>query len=308
MELDKAVIKKRLTIYIALTIALTCIVYLLIPALGIVYGSGKSVAVLMAVMFVPATCSLLTRLVTKEGFKNMYLHPHFKGNLKYYMLAFFGPVVLIFLSAVVYFLVFPGSYDPELTALKGLIASSGKTGLSPASLLMVQTLAFVAIGPIVNIIPTMGEELGWRGYLLPKLRTFLTDRAALVITGVIWGVWHVPAIAMGHNYGTAYSGYPWTGILAMIVFCVVLGIIEGYISIKLESAVPAAMIHSAVNAGAGLPVYLATSGSNPLLGPAITGLAGGLPFIVLAVILFIVVGNRLSSGESDLQCSCSMIK
>ncbi|MHC1719330.1 MAG: CPBP family intramembrane glutamic endopeptidase [Clostridiaceae bacterium] len=308
MELDKAVIKKRLTIYIALTIALTCIVYLLIPALGIVYGSGKSVAVLMAVMFVPATCNVLTRLVTKEGFKNMYLHPHFKGNLKYYLLAFFGPVVLIFLSAVVYFLVFPGSYDPELTALKGLIASSGKTGLSPASLLLVQTAVFVVIGPIVNIIPTMGEELGWRGYLLPKLRTFFTDRIALVITGVIWGIWHVPAIAMGHNYGTAYAGYPWSGIVAMIVFCVVLGIIEGYISIKLESAVPAAMIHSAVNAGAGLPVYLAKGGTNPLLGPAINGLAGGLPFIVLAVILFIVIGNKLSSGESNLQCNNSMIK
>lgn len=308
METDKASIKKRLIVYIVLTIAITSMVYLLFPVLGIVYGSGKSVALLMAVMFVPAACSIITRLVTKEGFKNMYLRPHIKGNMKYYLMAYFGPVVFLFLSAAIYFLIFPQNFDSDLTTLKGLVASSGKANLSPASLLLVQTAVFVAIGPIVNIIPTMGEELGWRGYLLPKLRTFFTDRTALVTTGVIWGLWHVPAIAMGHNYGTTYAGYPWVGILAMTVFCVVLGIIEGYISIKLESAIPAAMIHSAVNAGAGLPIYLAKSGTNPLLGPAITGLIGGLPFIILALILFIVVGNKLSSSESNLQCNNSMIK
>jgi hypothetical protein len=96
---------------------------------------------------------------------------------------------------------------------------------------------------------------------------------------------------MGHNYGTNYVGYPWLGILAMIVFCVVLGVIEGYISIKLESAIPAAMIHSALNAGAAFPIFLAKGEYNTLLGPAITGLVGGLPFIVLAVVLFIKAGK-----------------
>ena len=77
----------------------------------------------------------------------------------------------------------------------------------------------------------------------------------------------------------------------MIVFCVVLGMIEGYISIKLQSAIPAAMIHSTVNAGAALPLYLIKGSYNTLLGPAITGLVGGLPFIILAVILFIKAGK-----------------
>ncbi len=164
---------------------------------------------------------------------------------------------------------------------------------------MIQVLIFVAIGPIVNIIPTMGEELGWRGYLLPKLRLFLPDRAALVITGAIWGFWHLPVIVMGHNYGTGYWGYPWLGILAMIGFCVVLGIIEGYMSIKLQSAIPAAMIHSTVNAGAGLSIYLLKGSYNTLLGPAITGLIGGLPFIVLSVILLIKAGNKITLGKNE---------
>ena len=40
----------------------------------------------------------------------------------------------------------------------------------------------------------------------------------------------------------------------MIVFCLILGIIEGYATMKLNSVIGAAMIHSVVNAGAGLPI------------------------------------------------------
>ena len=132
----------------------------------------------------------------------------------------------------------------------------------------------------------VAEELGWRGYLLPKMRVFLSDRASLMITGLIWGIWHLPIIVMGHNYGTDYWGYPFLGILAMIIFCISLGVIEGYVSIKLQSAIPAAMIHSTVNAGAALPIYLLKGSYNTLLGPAVTGLIGGLPLIIISVILF----------------------
>lgn len=300
MEHEKLAAKKRLIIFIALTFILTWIVFLLVPISGLTYGSGAAVVILAVAMFMPALSNLLTRLITKEGFGNMYLRPHFKGHVKEYLLLYFGPTALLILSGVLYFLIFPGSFDPELTTLKGMVASSGKQGLAVSTLLIVQALIFVVIGPIVNIIPTMGEELGWRGYLLPKLRIFLSDRASLIITGVIWGIWHLPVIVMGHNYGTGYWGYPWLGILDMIVFCVVLGIIEGYISIKLESAIPAAMIHSTVNAGAALPSIFAKSGYNPLLGPAITGLIGGLPFIVLAIILLIKAGSKMTLGKNEV--------
>jgi uncharacterized protein len=294
MKQEKLAAKKRLIIFVTLTIVIAWIVFLLIPICGLHYGTGVSVAIVASAMFAPALSSVLTRLITKEGFGNMYLRPYFKGHAKDYLLVYFGPTVMLLLSGALYFLIFPGSFDPELTALKGSLASSGEHGLTASNLLIVQVLIFVVFGPIVNIIPTMGEELGWRGYLLPKLRMFLSDRAALIITGAIWGIWHLPIIVMGHNYGTGYWGYPWLGILAMIVFCVMLGTIEGYISIKLQSAIPAAMIHSTVNAGAALPIVLLKGSYNALLGPAITGIIGGLPFIVLAVILLITVGNKMS--------------
>ncbi|MDD4583506.1 MAG: type II CAAX endopeptidase family protein [Eubacteriales bacterium] len=295
MKNMKEATKKRLIIFVVLTTVIAWIIFLLIPICGLTYGKGWSTAILAAAMFAPALSSILTRLITKEGFKNMYMRPNFKGHIKAYLLVFFGPTILLVLSGAVYFLIFPGSFDPELTKFKGIAALSGNTGLTASNLLLISVLQVAVIGPIINIIPTMGEELGWRGYLLPKLRKLFSERYALIISGVIWGLWHIPVIVMGHNYGTDYVGYPWLGILAMIVFCVVLGVIEGYISIKLESAIPAAMIHSTVNAGAALPVYLAKGSYSTLIGPSITGLVGGLPFTVLAVILFIKADNKRTS-------------
>lgn len=296
MEQEKTLVKKRLAWFVALTFIITWIIFGQIPLRGLAYGTGVTIYVVMAGMFVPALCNILTRLITKEGFGNMLLRPNFKGHMKQYLLIYFGPTVLLLVSAAVYFLISPGSFDSQLTVLQEAAARTGK--LTVQTLLLITVLQITIIGPVINIIPTLGEELGWRAYLLPKLRLLFSDRGALVITGTIWGLWHAPVIVMGHNYGTSYMGYPWLGILMMVVFCVWLGIIEGYAAIKLNSVIPAAMIHSAVNAGAGLAVIMAKSGYNPLLGPAITGLIGGLPFIIVALILLIKAGHERAELET----------
>ncbi len=298
MEAPKNMTKKRLILFTLFTFAIAWALFLLVPILGLPYGTGNSILLVAAAMFAPALGSVLTRLATKEGFSNMYLRLHFKGNVRYYLLAFFGPTLLLFLSGAVYFLLVPGAFDPALTTFRSLIAQGG-SGMSAEQALLISCLQVALIGPIINIIPTLGEELGWRGYLLPKLRESRSDRTALLISGAIWGIWHAPVIVMGHNYGTDYPGYPWLGVVAMIVFCMVLGVIEGYITIKVNSVIPAAMIHSTINAGAALPIYLAKPGLNPILGPAITGIVGILPFLLVAVFLFYKVGTLQKLAAAD---------
>jgi membrane protease YdiL (CAAX protease family) len=304
--LEKNMAKKRIGLFVLLAVAIAWALFLMVPVTGTAYGSARAVLLLAAGMFAPAIASLLTRVITKEGFRNMLLRPHFKGHIRHYVLIWFGPTVLLILSLVVYFLLFPGQFDPELTAMKNVLANAAAPGLTTEMMLLVSVLQVMFIGPVVNIIPTMGEELGWRGYLLPKLRTLMSDRKALVLSGIVWGLWHVPVIVMGHNYGTEYWGYPWLGILGMVFFCVVLGIIEGYATIRLKSAIPAAMIHSTVNAGAALPIYLAKEGFNPLLGPTMVGILGGIPFVLVAVLLMIRVGKIQTTHAESLASEASM--
>lgn len=97
MEQEKSAVKKRLTLFVALTFVITWIIFMLIPFRGLTYEKGVSIYIVMAGMFVPALCSILTRLITKEGFGNMYLRPHFKGHMKDYLLVYFGPSALLLL-------------------------------------------------------------------------------------------------------------------------------------------------------------------------------------------------------------------
>ena len=68
-----------------------------------------------AIMFFPALGALLTRLITREGFRTHYLRPNLRGNIGTYLLAWFAPFFCTIIGAVVWFLIQPGSFDPAYT-------------------------------------------------------------------------------------------------------------------------------------------------------------------------------------------------
>jgi uncharacterized protein len=186
---------------------------------------------------------------------------------------------------VLYFLIFPQYYDPELTLLTQQMIPAEMEAINPWVIVVAQTFQAILLAPLLNAIPTFGEEFGWRGYLQPKLMP-LGGKKAILITGVIWGVWHWPIILMGHNYGLDYFGAPFLGPLAMVWFCIILGIFFGWVTIKTNSVWPAVIGHGAINGIAALGFLLIRGNPDMLLGPSPAGLIGGLGFTILAAILF----------------------
>ena len=76
---------------------------------------------------------------------------------------------------------------------------------------------YLAVFLIGAFIYTLGEELGWRAYALPRLQHRSALIAALVI-GVLWGLWHVPTfIAQGHT-GTDLVPLVVSPIAASVLF------------------------------------------------------------------------------------------
>ena len=129
-----------------------------------------------------------------------------------------------------------------------------------------------------------GEELGWRGYLLPKLTKGLSKFSATIITGLIWGIWHIPIILSGYNYG---GEHPLLGSLAMIVFCVIIGVFSAFLFYKVKSIWVPVIFHASIN---GVDLWKPTSifmskNSNPFVGPELTGIIGGCGFIFGAIII-----------------------
>lgn len=301
--------KKRIAIFLIVTFALTYSVeiFLIMPMVGSVDINQAMLAQLMVagVMFLPAVGALITRFWTKEKMtrENTYLALHLKGKLKYYALAWFGSMLLIAAGAVIYFLIFPTQFDANMGYAKAIFQTQAQiSGVEVTDEQIRMTVwAQVALGifaaPILNFFSCFGEEWGWRGYLLPKLQKQMPIIPTLLISGVIWGLWHVPLTIMGHNYGMGYAGYPVTGILAMCLFCTTTGILLSYVTIRTGSCIPAVLGHGALNGLALTGLYF-TSLENPyniLLGPAPVGVIGGAGFLITAVILLI----RLHKEEKE---------
>lgn len=286
---------KRIIIFLALVFGITFavefgIIYPLVGQYG--YGTNPIVTLAVAgVMFIPALCVVLTRLITGEGFKNSWLRPNFKGNIKYYLFAWFAPSVLSTIGAVVYFLCFPEQFDPNSGYIMETMKQSGvelpETIPSVKLLAIAQIITAVLFGPILNFVTCFGEEWGWRGYLLPKMADKMPRIPMLLITGTIWGLWHAPIIAVGHNYGTDYWGFPVVGILMMCVFCIALGTIFSYLCMKTQSCIPGVIAHGAINSFAGAGLFFATTNNHTLLGPTPAGIIGGCGLIVAAIIILI---------------------
>lgn len=248
---------------------------------------------LMAVVYMgaPALANVLTRLLTHEGWRNAWIRPYIKRSWRWWLLAWFGPALLIGVGMLVYYLLFPQHFDPSMKAAADLLASQSAAAgvdapqITPQMLMLVQGLQAVLLAPIINALFTFGEEFGWRAYLLQKLLPLGGRRAALLM-GLIWGLWHAPVIAMGHNYGLEYAGAPWLGIVAMTWFTTMLGILMAWVVLKARSVWPAVIIHGAVNGTAGIVVFMTQGSPNLILGPAIAGFIGGIGVAIAALLVF----------------------
>lgn len=258
-------------------------------------GGGLRLAfLLLAVVYMgaPAAAHVLTRLITREGWRNVYLRPKFRRGWPYWVLCWIAPPLLIFLGAAAFFALFPQYYDASLGLVRRMLgAATGQSApsIDPWTVVISQTLVAILIAPILNAIPILGEEFGWRAYLQPKLMP-LGGRKAILLTGLIWGVWHWPVIAMGYNYGFDYPGAPWLGPLAMVWFTVVFGTLIGWASLRAGSVWPAVIGHGALNGMAGIVAFFIQGHPNTLLGPSVVGVIGSIGFAVVALVLFLIPG------------------
>jgi len=157
--------------------------------------------------------------------------------------------------------------DPQLTPPSSLTAGQ---------LISLQVAAGLFIGPLINTLFAVGEELGWRGFLLPRLLP-LGQTQAILVSGIVWGAWHAPAIVQGHNY----PGYPLLGTGMMILFTTLFGFVLSWLYFETRSPWAPALAHGTLNAAAGLP-QLFLEVSNPLWGGTITSAAG---FVVMGILI-----------------------
>ena len=250
----------------------------------------------IAMMLTPAIAALVTVFAVERPARPWHtlglvpLKP--AGRLIAYLaLAVVVPVALIFAALPIGALF--GVYSMDLVNFSGFqamldeqLAAEGVGNLElplPVVVLVLLQLVSIPVGAFLNLIPALGEELGWRGWLLPKLLRLGTV-PALLISGVIWGLWHAPLILLGYNYVDAPG---WLGLTMMTGMCILVGAVFAWLRIRSESVWPAALAHGAFNAAAGSYLLFAAAGERVDTTQAtILGWTGWIvPLIFVAVLL-----------------------
>lgn len=240
----------RLLVYLVLAFGLAWIIFFIYILSGNIWAadgeiSGMDQFVSLG-MLCPALAMLFTRYVTREGFAvtgkdSMLLGINFKGKKWiYFVLALFLPWIYMELGNTLTLLISPNAFDPHNPELLGLADNE-------RAVIYIQPMAAIVSG-VAASFAALGEEAGWRGYMMPKMIKLWGVGKAVVIGGIIWGMWHWPLTSVGHNFGTGYFGYPFTGFAVMCVMCIFMGIILTFVTYKSGSIWPAAFLH-AINNG-----------------------------------------------------------
>jgi len=282
--MEKNIFKKRIRWYLALIFT-----FLFVGWLSILAFPDMYIIVWALFSIFPVIATMITRKITHDKSKWL-LKPNFKKNGKIYLFSAFVPGAAIFIGALAFFLLFPNDLD---FSGRYIVENYSQYG-APADLhLTVGKIIAIGIGAIVIspfIFPVhifaLGEEIGWRGYLLPLLLQITSTRKAVLLHGFLWGIAHAALIYFGFNYSMDYWGAPYSGMIMMIFVCIILGTWLAYVTIKSGSIIPATILHGASNIIGELPIMVSLSSVSRLLGPNPTGIIGLSGLLFGAVFLF----------------------
>jgi membrane protease YdiL (CAAX protease family) len=184
----------------------------------------------------------------------------------WFVVALLGPIALQLLALALHVIL--GGQPPDLLAMIGMLPT----------VLVTSVYMLIQVG--------IGEEIGWRGYALPKLQTGYSALVSSVILGVLWALWHLPLF---FNPATSYSNTPFW---VFFVFLLPFPIVYTWIFNSTGGSVLLAMIlHAVGNASIG-PLWGATPEYSTAVGNTNVYLLQAAVLWVAAIVLVLVYGPR----------------
>ncbi len=286
--MNSTIDRKRIFIFIGIAYGISIALGLAVYFNGGLIGNSPFAYkplgyILMAVlMFAPLVANITTRLVTHEGWSNTLLRPNFRRGWRFYLVAWFLPVLAVIVGGAIYFLLFPSRFDLSMSTGQEMGVPKD---MNAGTYLILQVGSILAVAAPLGLLMAFGEEFGWRAYLLQKLMP-LGSRKAVLLVGVIHAGWHYPFMFMGYLYGFGYWGAPVVGPLVYVPFVVYLSAFLSWVNLRSGSVWPAALGHATINASILLMVPFLRGDPNWLVGPQPMGIVGALGYGLLALLIF----------------------
>lgn len=141
----------------------------------------------------------------------------------------------------------------------------------------------IAIGLMIGTALALGEEIGWRGYMLPRLLGLGFLPAALLV-GFVHGVWHLPIMLTTSFYHSA--GNPIVVVPLFLVTLTLAGVFYGFLRVWTGSIWPVAIAHAAANNAWEIMTELSKT-TSPLVLEYVGGESG---LLMIAALLIVDIG------------------
>ena len=229
---------KPIAIFLTITFALSSIFYFLIIKAGTLHaGNGLYV---LGLMWCPGIAGIITMLLLKRKLKLLGWK---WGKSKYQISSYLIPLFYALLAYGIIWMVGLGKLNIEelhtqVSDIMGLEAIN-------SSLAFVLLLLFIGIvGIIPSALSALGEEIGWRGFLVPELYKRQGFTKTSLISGFIWAVWHLPILLFAdYNNGTS----AWFSMTCFMALVIAISFIYTWFRMKSGSLWTAVILHASHN-------------------------------------------------------------
>jgi len=191
-------------------------------------------------MWSPCFAALATKRIFREPISDL---PWRWGGARYAWLAYLIPLAYVLPVYLVTWLTPLGGFL-EADFLKRTADQFGWQNLPPGIVLPLFVVFTATLGLVGKTSRALGEEIGWRGFLVPELNKVLGFTGVSLISGLMWAAYHFPVLLFGdYNKGAP----AWYSLTCFTLMVVANSFILAWLTLRSGSLWPAAIFHGSHN-------------------------------------------------------------
>jgi membrane protease YdiL (CAAX protease family) len=225
--------------FLALTALFSAVFYTAILASG--HLGGASGMYVMGLMWCPAFAAFATCRI--RGISIATLGWHW-GGFKFQAASYLVPPAYALVAYVVIWSTGFGSF-PSKEFVDGCVKAVGFPSLAPWIATVIMIVLTAVYGFIKSCASALGEEIGWRGFLVPQMMAARGFAASSLLTGIIWASWHYGAI-LGADYNN--GGLPrWYALTCFTVMVIAISVVFTWFRLRTGSLWTGVFLHGSHN-------------------------------------------------------------